>query len=170
MSPARIGGNLPHHPRSHQPPPSLQGIDFPPLSSGPVPEKKPPVVAGAWTNASSVRSALRAGPSGSINSPATGSALVHYPNSHGGTRGPSPNTCHLDEQDRAFDRPPAKNGTEPFNPKGGRPQAANGMGVAEEGSTPDDLADRVEGLTLAANSEMLFTASPPPAMPSSDPQ
>lgn len=72
MSPARLPGHLPNLPyqvqqpnlqqqRAPQQQPVLQATDFPPLSSGP--GKKTPVVGGAWTNSSNIRSALRAGPS-----------------------------------------------------------------------------------------------------------
>lgn len=166
MSPARMGGNLPHHSRSHPPPPSLQGADFPPLSSAPVPDKKPPAVAGAWTNPSTVRSALRAGPPPSNASAPAGSALVHYPN---GGRGASPNAGRPEDQNRAFDRPQTKNGPELFNPNGGRPQAGSGAEEGTEGS-PDGLAERVEGLNLATNGDMPTTASPTPMTPSHDEQ
>lgn len=161
-----MGGNLPYHQRSQQPPPSLQGTDFPPLSTAP--EKKTPLASGAWTNASTTRSVLRAGPSGTTSAPAAGNALVHYPASGGNGRGPSPNNGRLDDM---FERPPPKGNAELFNPKGGRPQAANGVGPPEKdvGSSTDTLLERVEGLSLAARgAEPVLTASPAASAPLAD--
>ncbi|OBZ74204.1 hypothetical protein A0H81_06142 [Grifola frondosa] len=118
MSPARIGGQA-HLAQQHATHPNLHSNDFPPLSSGP--EKRQPVVGGAWTNATISR-VMMPGPQGNVNP--QGSALVHYPNSH---TTPSPNATpnlRLDEQDHAFERPPPKGNSELFNPKAG-PRSAS---------------------------------------------
>ncbi|GJE90938.1 hypothetical protein PsYK624_070850 [Phanerochaete sordida] len=166
MSPARMGGNLPHHSRPHQPPPSLQATDFPPLSTGPVPEKRAPVASGAWTNASTVRTALRAGPPSTTSAP-VGTALVHYPNGNGGPRGPSPNAGRADEQVRAY--APGRNNAELFGPNGAPAHAANGEDCGMEPS-PDALAERIEVLSLSASGDMPLTASPTPATPPGEAQ
>lgn len=157
-----MGGNLPHR---GQQPPALQATDFPPLSSAP--EKKTPVVGGAWTNSSSMRSVLKASPPASTNAP---TALVHYPAANGGsTRGPSPSNGRLDEQDRAFGRPPPKGNAELFNPKGGRASNGSPEKSANKDAAPDALADQVEGLTLAADSgDAVLTASPTPETASAE--
>ena len=115
MSPARMGGQ-PHlnnqHPNQNHQATSLQATDFPPLSSGSEKRVPPPSAGGAWTNPSIVKSVMMAGPQGNANVPAPGNALVHYPNSS-----LSLNNTRLDDQDRGFERPPAKN-PELFNPKG----------------------------------------------------
>lgn len=165
-----MGGNLPYHQRSQQQPPALQSTDFPPLSSAA--EKKTPVAAGAWTNASTTRSVLRAAPPVAASLPAAGSALVHYPNVNaspnvGNGRGPSPNNGRLED---GFERPPSKGAAELFNPKAGRAQAANGNDAAGDAVTgPDALAEQVEGLSLTANGDELgLTASPTPEAASTE--
>ena len=115
MSPARIGGqahlNNHHHGQAQQQP-SLQSTDFPPLSSGPAPEKRTPVVGSAWTNTLANRSIMTVGPQG--GPPAPGNALVHYPGISG-VDGQNVNPC----MDDSFERPPPKSNAELFNPKGG---------------------------------------------------
>lgn len=69
------------------------------------------------------------GPQGSTNTAAPGNALVHYPNSNVGTQGHS----RLDEQDRAFERPPPRN-PELFNPKGVVRKANQTVGTANRAS------------------------------------
>jgi len=78
------------------PPAILRSTDFPPLSSiASSPEKRTPVVGGAWTNLSSTRSILMPGP-GQANSP--GSALVHHSNANPAIS----NTTRPEELDRAL--------------------------------------------------------------------
>ncbi|KAI0684290.1 hypothetical protein BC835DRAFT_1390364 [Cytidiella melzeri] len=135
MSPARFSGNLPmlgpqrnaqHHPS--QPPP--QSTDFPPLSSAP--EKKTPVIGGAWTNPSNMKSVLRPGPSGNTSGPAANNVLVHYPHS-----GPNTSTQNrFEDQEHAFERPPPKSNAELYNPKGARRQPLNGNNTG--GLSPSD--------------------------------
>ena len=159
MSPGRMGGNLPHIPYgqrtnqqiSQQPPPPLQPTDFPPLSSAP--EKRTPVIGGAWTNPSNVRSVLRAGPPTNTNGPSSTNALVHYsatqsPNMNVGNPNDNGNPLHLShmgDQDCAYERPPPKSNAELFNPKGSRHRQSsvnsNGSNtaVSTELSTPDSL-------------------------------
>lgn len=163
MSPARMGGNLPHQ-RTHQQPP--QPTDFPPLSSAP--EKKTPVVGGAWTNPSNVRSVLRAGSSNAPNTPSSGSALVHYPSQVSNIApNPTPNQSpnRFDDQDRVFDRPQHRSNGELSDSRAGRPQPLNGGATAEsEGQRgeQDVLAERVGVLSLGTNGGAggLLTASP----------
>ncbi|KAI0091650.1 hypothetical protein BDY19DRAFT_931629 [Irpex rosettiformis] len=128
MSPARFGGNLPllgnQRNSQHMPPqPPPQPTDFPPLSSAP--EKKTPVIGGAWTNTSSIKSVLRPGPSGSTSGQERSNALVHYPTS-GPQQHPNPNMLRLqDDQEFTFERPPPKSNAELYNPKGGRRMPVN---------------------------------------------
>ncbi|TCD67971.1 hypothetical protein EIP91_011772 [Steccherinum ochraceum] len=116
MSPARIGGQAllsnhhPHGQSQQQPSPT----DFPPLSSGPSPEKRPPppAVPSAWANTHSNRSIMSPGPQTSVNTSAAGSALVHYPNNGADGQGAPMGT------EENFERPPPKGTAELFNPKG----------------------------------------------------
>ncbi|PSS34104.1 hypothetical protein PHLCEN_2v1856 [Hermanssonia centrifuga] len=180
MSPARLPGHLPNHPpqytqnhplphqQASQPQAGssysapLQPTDFPPLSSAP--EKKTPVIGGAWTNSSSVRTVLRAGPPASTNVPAPGSALVHYPNTNTPVK-PNSNvgaasgniSARADEQDRSFERPPPKVNAELFNPKGARKQNAGNFDghVADKDSSKVDgavttLADRMNEMSFGS--------------------
>ncbi|KAF7982569.1 hypothetical protein HWV62_27563 [Athelia sp. TMB] len=92
-SPARHTTQLHNQPMT---PVVLQSTDFPPLNPvSPSPEKRTPVVGGAWGNASSTRSILQAN--------------VHPGASLGGGR--------LEDPDRGFERPPPKSNAELFNPK-----------------------------------------------------
>jgi len=87
----------------------LQSTDFPPLTSvASVPEKRTPLVAGAWTNTSPTRSILMPSP-GHSNS--VGNALVQHPNNL------SVNNTRPEELDRGFERPAPKSNSELFNPK-----------------------------------------------------
>lgn len=150
MSPARMGGNLPHIPYnqrntpqtpSQQAPSPLQATDFPPLSNGS--EKKTPVIGGAWTNTSNMRSVLRATPPTS-NTNGPSSALVHYPNNQQSPNMPMDAPIRLDEQDHAYERPPPKSNAELFNPKGPRRQPTNGSNTGA--STPDKVSGKAEGV------------------------
>ncbi|KAI0343287.1 hypothetical protein BDW22DRAFT_1356898 [Trametopsis cervina] len=148
----------PHMPP--QPPP--QPTDFPPLSSAP--EKKTPVIGGAWTNPSSIKSVLKPGPSGSTAGPPTNNALVHYPNSNIPIR--------LEDQERGFERPPPKSSAELYNPKGVRkPPNGNNNDSPPSESSPvggrstvdiDALSARIGGLRVgqAEGAEDAFVSSP----------
>ena len=133
MSPARLPGHLPNPPyqvQQQQPPnmqqqrvpqqPVLQATDFPPLSSGP--GKKTPVVGGAWTNSSNIRSALRAGPTPS------------------GTAPVSPTS-----QQQLFGGPGA-GGAEGALPQEGEGYAGYRPAVADVGA--DVLVERLDGMSL----------------------
>ncbi|OCH96251.1 hypothetical protein OBBRIDRAFT_787325 [Obba rivulosa] len=153
MSPARIGGQA-HLPPQHQPQPVLQSTDFPPLSSAP--ERRMPTPGGAWTNSSSIRTVMTAGPPQG-NAPSHGTALVHYPNSNS----PGSQNRRADDQEQGFERPPPKANAELFNPKGPR-QTAVGKVEKDKGEatnremTPDHdgavvnatLEDQMESMAL----------------------
>jgi hypothetical protein len=147
MSPARFGGNLPMlgnqrnapHLSSQLPP---QSTDFPPLSSAP--EKKTPVVGGAWTNSSSIKSVLRPGPSGKPHGPVTNNALVHYPTSGSESNMP----MHFDDQEHAFDRPPPKSNAELYNPKGAQRRPLNGNNTGGPSGQVELLIDQMGDLKL----------------------
>lgn len=143
MSPARIGGHLNQHgnhqlPRQVQQQPTLQATDFPPLSSGP--EKKvAPVAAGAWTNASSIRSVIS-----SANSPpgASGNALVHYPSNQSSPSIPAASNGRPDELEPGFERPPPRSNAELFNPKAPSKRTPVSRGNSYPG-TPDEKSSDV---------------------------
>ncbi|RPD64133.1 hypothetical protein L226DRAFT_569610 [Lentinus tigrinus ALCF2SS1-7] len=160
LSPARMGGGPSHLPSQQHPvQPVLQPNDFPPLSSAP--QTRPPVVGGAWTNASMSRVMTAAN--------AQGTALVHYPTSQQSSpqvpTAPAPASIgRLDEQDPAYERPPPKN-AELFNPKAGRNGAnagvQNGRSRANTAGSSAGLVDRMGSLDLAdAEGEGLLTAMP----------
>ncbi|KZT10162.1 uncharacterized protein LAESUDRAFT_694804 [Laetiporus sulphureus 93-53] len=134
MSPARLGGQN-HSTSQHQSHPSLQSTDFPPLPSGP--EKRLPVVGGAWTNTSTTRSIMT--PGGSVQ----GTALVHYPNSSQPAAQNASEAGHEDDQESGFERPPPKANAELFNPKSGSrsPGASNGTGKGSQGQMKEDMQD-----------------------------
>lgn len=134
-SPARHGGQL--HAQQPMTPVVLQSTDFPPLSTvSPSPEKRTPVVNGAWGNASSTRSILQA--SAQPNASAVGS--------------------RLEEPDRGFERPPPKSNAELFNPKSSR--RSNSSNSKNNSSSQDrsdeklagdptaDFADQIGSLSL----------------------
>lgn len=79
------------------------------------------------------------GPQGSGSSVAPGNALVHYPASGGGMQ--APGQSRLDEQDRAFERPPPRN-PELFNPKG----------VVRKGGQTTGTASRATQVVVPSNS------------------
>ncbi|KAH9919949.1 hypothetical protein B0H21DRAFT_886642 [Amylocystis lapponica] len=137
MSPARIGGQA-HLPPSHPPQPVLQSQDFPPLSSAP--ERRPPVVAGAWTNPSSTRSIMTPGPSNPH-----ASALVHYPTSNPQLPGATNAPTRVDDQDAAFERTTAEGNAELFNPKRAR-ATTPGSAQSEKG----EARARSVGETIAS--------------------
>ena len=168
LSPARMGGGPSHLPsQQHPSQPVLQSTAFPPLSSAP--QTRPPVVGGAWTNASMSR-VMTAGPQGATN--AQGTALVHYPTSQQSSpqvpTAPAPASIgRLDEQDPAYERPPPKN-AELFNPKGGRngaiAGAQNGRSRANTAGSSAGLVDRMGSLDLAdaeGGANESLTATPP---------
>jgi hypothetical protein len=102
----------------------LQSNDFPPLTSlTSVPEKKTPVIAGAWTNPSSMRSILMPSP-GHANT--QGNALVLHSLA---ANSPNLNNVRLEEQP-GFERPPPKPAAELFNPKR-RPHSTNGKALSQ---------------------------------------
>ncbi|KAF8074962.1 hypothetical protein FPV67DRAFT_606515 [Lyophyllum atratum] len=112
--PRNLNGNSTlHTPASQQKPPvPLQSsTDFPPLSSvSAAPEKRTPVVSGAWGNTSSTRNIRMPSPGqGQLNS----NAPVYYPNNPGAT---DSGETHSEDSDRGFERPPPKS-SELFNPK-----------------------------------------------------
>ncbi|KAH8103988.1 hypothetical protein BXZ70DRAFT_1052112 [Cristinia sonorae] len=124
MSPARLSGpaHVHNHPHGQQQP-SLQSNDFPPLSSGPAPEKRTPVVGSAWSNTLSNRSIMSAG--SQTGPSASGNALVHYPHTTN-TDGQAPNGTDVNGiGDDVYERPPPKGAAELFNPKG---SSGNGNG------------------------------------------
>ncbi|KAL6307254.1 hypothetical protein BKA93DRAFT_769218 [Sparassis latifolia] len=162
MSP-RIGGQA-HLGPPHQAQPVLHSNDFPPLSSAP--ERRTPVIGGAWTNTSSMRSILSPGPQGTMNP--QGTALVHYPNMNTNvnanmTANQSPpglganGLAQVEEQESGFERPPPRGSAELFNPKGGnrsvheRTSKADARELVRVGSKPRAegiLADRLDAMTL----------------------
>ncbi|KAH0582836.1 hypothetical protein H2248_010742 [Termitomyces sp. 'cryptogamus'] len=125
-SPSRnINGNgngYHHHPNTdnttaQQQPASLQSpTEFPPLSSGSgvAPERRVPVVSGAWGNNASAARNIR------LMSPGQGpqphSALVHHPQPLVSSSVQSLMMDGAEDSDRAFERPPPKS-VELFNPK-----------------------------------------------------
>ncbi|OSX64235.1 hypothetical protein POSPLADRAFT_1073817 [Postia placenta MAD-698-R-SB12] len=151
LSPARPGGPL-HLTTPHQSQPVLQSTDFPPLSSSSAPEKRLPVVSGAWQNPSSTRSIIMPGPQGNPN----GSVLVHYPNIPQTTAANSSVTARLDDSDASFERPPPKGNTELFNPKGNSRTAVsingNGTSTAGQAELKDGPKDKVRPTGDAADS------------------
>ncbi|KAG6897426.1 hypothetical protein C0992_001587 [Termitomyces sp. T32_za158] len=96
-----------------QQPASLQSpTEFPPLSSGNgvAPEKRLPVVSGAWVNNAPARNIRLMAPQHN--------ALVHHPQpaSNVPAAGAPPAVDGAEDSDRAFERPPPKS-AELFNPK-----------------------------------------------------
>jgi hypothetical protein len=115
MSPAR------NHNNQTTSSPALQSADFPPLTSlsaGASP--RPPAVAGAWTNAHSMRSVMMP----SAHAQGT-TALVHHHPSAG---------SHLEDPDHGFERPPPKGAVELFNPKAAPAVAAAARRTGSSGS------------------------------------
>ncbi|KAG6886241.1 hypothetical protein C0993_010803 [Termitomyces sp. T159_Od127] len=125
-SPSRnLNGNGHHHsndgdgfsdPVTQPQPASLQSpTEFPPLSSGNgvAPEKRLPVVSGAWVNNAPVRNVRLMAPQ---HNAAT--ALVHHPQpaSNGSAAGAPPAVDGAEDGDRAYERPRPKS-AELFNPK-----------------------------------------------------
>lgn len=112
MSPISASRHLnggPQHPgasirqSSSQPPSTTlqSSTDFPPLTSLPAaPEKRTPVIAGAWGNSSA--RAIRLPSPGHPNSPTN--ALVQHPNNTGGNS----NTPETRLEEPGFERPPPK--------------------------------------------------------------
>ncbi|KAG6866588.1 hypothetical protein C0991_002076 [Blastosporella zonata] len=141
--PRNLNGHGHHHQHNHphtnnsngtsaqqQPVPLQSPTEFPPLSS--TPEKRVPVVSGAWGNTSSTRNIRVLSPG--QNAP---SALVHHPsngaisNSASATaQALAPGADAAEESDRAFERPPPKSSAELFNPKLLRRPAPAGPGKA----------------------------------------
>lgn len=116
---------------------SLQSADFPPLSSSPT-EKRPPVVAGAWTNPPSTRAL------GQVTSLVQRSPSAANPN-------------RLEETDR-FERPPPR-AAELYNPKMGPKRSSSNHsakhsekedGIRGRDSGGSTLADQVRTLSLEA--------------------
>ncbi|KAF7793498.1 hypothetical protein EIP86_004610 [Pleurotus ostreatoroseus] len=142
MSPARLPGHLPGPPYQQtqmqsplqSPPqsqnPILQATDFPPLSSAP--EKKTPVLGGAWTNSSGIRSALRAG------STSGGAGLGMSPRPDG-LDGPSPKAG--EDADARGQNASMSDGDE----------LAATAGYRSEPSATAGLADRLSEMTLTGN-------------------
>lgn len=113
----------------------LQSTDFPPLNPvSPPPEKRTPVIGGAWGNASSTRSILQA-------------------NAQSGTL---PIGGRLEDPDRGFERPPPKSNAELFNPKNSRRSTgSNGRGnsfpqdrMDEQVFNDVDVADQLNSLYI----------------------
>ncbi|KAF9461216.1 hypothetical protein BDZ94DRAFT_1221785 [Collybia nuda] len=130
-------GTSMHQPSTQSPSTTLQSsTDFPPLTSLPVaPEKRTPVVTGAWGN--SATRAIRLPSPGHPNSPTN--ALLQHPSSTGGNRGTQ--EIRLEEPDRGFERPPPKS-AELYNPKLlRRPTNSRVTGEKEK--------ERVRGETIA---------------------
>lgn len=146
MSPARTSGRplglSPHQPHSQLSPVALQATDFPPLSSvSAAPEKRPPTVAGAWTNTTSTRSILMPSP-GHTNAPISGIANQLNGRLH-------LNNAHVEDQDRGFERPPPKGAAELFNPKVvRRPASNNGKTNMERAVAGGTLAGPMGSMTL----------------------
>jgi hypothetical protein len=127
-SPGRHG-NQSHSPSQQITPVVLQSTDFPPLTtlSSP-PEKRTPVLGGAWTNASSTRSILMPSP-GHANSQS--GALSQNSNAS--------NNGRLEEPERGFERPPPKGNAELFNPKSSRRSNSSN---SRHNSVPQDKSEK----------------------------
>lgn len=123
---------------------SLQPTDFPPLSSmSPMPEKRIPAVAGAWTNLSSTRSILMPG-----NNTSHGNAPANHSNTQSNVTG-APCIARLEDTDGGFERPPPKGSVELFNPKSiwkpGGPQSRSPPGASQD----KDKIEKLRGEAVA---------------------
>ena len=124
-SPARHSGQRLHPSPQPVTPIVLQSTDFPPLSTLSSPsEKRPPVLGGAWMNASSTLSKLMPGP---------GRALSPNLNSS--------NNGRLEEPERGFERPPPKGNVELFNPKSSRRSNSSNSSNSRHNSMPQDKSE-----------------------------
>lgn len=146
--PSRNGSSMSNHSsrqRSPAPSAALQSTDFPPLSAT---EKRPSVVAGAWTNASSTRSILITSPNPNPSN-LQANALVYHPNGIG-----AGNMAHsrLEESDHSFERPPPKG--ELYNPKVVKRPVSNGRTSSQEKDKARTdavnivLTEKIRALTL----------------------
>lgn len=123
---------------------SLQPTDFPPLSSmSPMPEKRIPAVAGAWTNLSSTRSILMPG-----NNTSHGNPPANHSNTQSNVTG-APCITRLEDTDGGFERPPPKGSVELFNPKSvwkpGGPQSRSPPGALQD----KDKIEKLRGEAVA---------------------
>jgi hypothetical protein len=113
---------------SQQSPVVLQSADFPPLTSvTSSPEKRTPLMAGAWMNSTSTRSILMPGNS------SPGSARASQMNS---TLAPNSST-RTEDPDRAYEKPLSNGNAESINPKAVRRPGSIGK------SSPQ-IPDRIE--------------------------
>ncbi|GLB41829.1 putative SUZ domain containing protein [Lyophyllum shimeji] len=154
MSPAsgprNLNGNTSHPSNttlSQQkfPVPLQSSTEFPPLSSGnTAPEKRTPVVSGAWGNNSSARNIRMPSPGQGLGpGQANAGALVHHPNNSCANDNPE---TRLEDSDRGFERPPPKS-AELYNPKVLR-RSAGGKAPAEK--EKERVRGDVIGVVLAA--------------------
>ncbi|KAG6812775.1 hypothetical protein H0H92_000545 [Tricholoma furcatifolium] len=176
-APRNLNGNGHHHPnhtqnnsnsdsepQQQQPVPLQSPTEFPPLSSagGVAPEKRAPVVSGAWGNTSTTRNIRVMSPA----QQAAPNALVQHSPMNNGTRpAPQAGVDAADESDHTFERPPPKS-AELFNPKllkrpaQGKPAAQTPapaqLQLPQEKDNQkenlrdgDALVEQVEALTLA---------------------
>ncbi|KAG5637285.1 hypothetical protein H0H81_005080 [Sphagnurus paluster] len=157
-----------HQQHQQKPVPLQSPTDFPPLSavSAAAPEKRTPVVSGAWGSNATNRSIRMTSPGQPANANVNANVLVQHHSSNNGA-GDGGMQTQLQDADRGFERPPPKS-AELFNPKvlrrpaiasGGKAQVqpsekekkgAGEGGVGDVGGGAGALAGQVEAMHLGA--------------------